>query len=1255
MDFRILGPLEVLDDGRTLDLGGAKQRAALAVLALHANRVVAHERLIEALWDEEPPDTARKALQVYVSQLRKVLGRERLETKPRGYLLRLGPEELDVSRFELLRDSGKPEQALEQWRGEPLADFADQRFAEPEIARLEELRLACVEQRIELDLADGRHGELIGELEALVRLHPLREHLRAQLMLALYRSGRQAEALEAYQAARTALVDGLGIEPGPVLRELHQQILTQDPDLDLAAPQQPPRSAPQVAPARAEPPAPTAEARKTVTVLFCDLADSTELGERLDPESLRGLMARWYGAMREPVERHGGTVEKFIGDAVMAVFGVPSVHEDDALRAVRAAVEMREALARLNEELAGEGRPQLRIRIGVNSGEVVTGDQDTTLVTGDAVNTAKRLEEAAGPDEILIGEQTRRLVENAAVLEPLAPVEAKGKRKPVAAWRVLGTIEGAAPFARRTDTPIVDRTVERARLLAAYEEAVADQSCRVVTVLGAAGIGKSKLAADLLTAAAGRATVLVGRCLPYGEGITFWPVVELVRAAGGADAIEAALTSDDDRPAAAALRGLLEPGAASVSSSDEIFWAARRLLETLAAERPVIVCIEDIHWAEPTLLDMLEYLSGFIRHAPVLLLCLARPELAERRPSWLAGDVVVLEPLSEQDSETLLDGLGDFDPEVRRRIREAAEGNPLFAEQLAALALDGGASILPPTIQALLAERLDRLDPTERIVLEHASVVGREFSRDHVVALAPAELHGAVGAHLLSLTRKGLIRPDAGAAPRDGFRFHHILIRDAAYDGMPKAARAALHERLADLLERAERRSELEEIVGYHLEQAYSYRLELWPLDEHAHRLASRAGDLLSAAGARALGRNDVGAALKLLRRALALRPPDDPVVALRIDLGEALLFSGEFAAAHEVMKEAAARAAAAGDRCGELRARLMTLRISTQTPRKDDLEKAPSDELLALAQQALPLFEQEGDEAAQTEAWLAIAWARLVRCRWGEMLEAVEHALVHSQRAGYARWERELPGWKSTALFYGATPVDEVMRWQEAQQSGHPLALRDRAVLEAMRGSFDEARALTAAADASAEELGQTLLVAVGGMAGWEVEMLAGDASAAEAHARRSCELLEQLGDSGMRSLASGQLAESLYELNRLDEAQGWTETAEELSAADDVGSQMVWRQVRAKVLARRGAHAEAERNARDAVSLADDTDMLNWQGRALVDLAEVLALAGRREEAAAELDRAIALYKRKGNVVADASARSRRARLGATAPTAS
>ena len=1237
MDFRILGPLEVLDDGRTLDLGGAKQRAALVVLALHANRVVAHERLIEALWDEEPPETARKALQVYVSQLRKVLGRDRLETKPRGYLLRLGPEELDLTRFELLRDDGKPEQALELWRGEPLADFADQRFAEPEIARLEELRLSCLEQRIELDLAAGRQAEVVGELDRLVDEHPLREHLRAQLMLALYRAGRQAEALEAYQAARAALVDGLGIEPGPALRELHQQILTQDPALDLRAPKRPARAGPEPvpAPARAEAAAAMAESRKTVTVLFCDLADSTELGELLDPESLRGLMARWYGSMRDPLERHGGTVEKFIGDAVMAVFGVPHVHEDDALRAVRAAVEMREALNRLNEELAGERRPQLRIRIGVNSGEVVTGDEATTLVTGDAVNTAKRLEEAAGPDEILIGEQTRRLVENAAVLEPSPPVEAKGKRKPVEAWRVLGTIEGAEPFARRTDTPIVDRAVERARLLAAYEEAVAERSCRVVTVLGAAGIGKSKLAADLLSSAEGRATVLVGRCLPYGEGITFWPVVELVRAAGGIDAVAAVLSDEDDRAAVDALRGLLEPDVRRLSSSDEIFWAARRLLETLAADRPLIVCVEDIHWAEPTLLDMLEYLAGFIRQAPVLLLCLARPELAERRPSWLAGGVVALEPLSEQDSELLLDGLGDLDPEARRRIREAAEGNPLFAEQLAALALDGGASILPPTIQALLAERLDRLEPVERIVLEHASVVGREFSRGDIVALAPAELHGEVGAHLLSLTRKGLIRPDAGAGPRDGFRFHHILIRDAAYDGMPKAARATLHERFADRLERAERRSELEEIVGYHLEQAYRLQGDLGVVDE---RLGERAGERLTTAGRRALRRGDARAAVNLLGRAAALFPDDDP---RRLELlpehASALIRAGELATAGDVLAEAVERATAAGDERIRLRALVEREFIRSWTH-----PEAGSEGLVRVGNEAIAGLEPLGDDVGLAKAWWLVSEADSVAGHWQRRADALERALAHARRGGSGE-AATLVALLAQALYYGPTPADEARdRCREflAEAAG------DRALeaalqgtlggLHAMRGDFDEARGLHARAVAIYEEMGHDFRRAARSLVGGEIEMLAGDAAAAARELAHGCEILERMGERGLRSTLTAFLARALVAQERFDEAEEHTRYSEETAGADDLVTQVVWRSARAVVLAHRGEHGPAESLAEEAAALSADTDFLDLRASALAGLAEVLVLAGRDDDAAIAAERATATYERKGNLAA-------------------
>jgi class 3 adenylate cyclase/tetratricopeptide (TPR) repeat protein len=997
------------------------------------------------------------------------------------------------------------------------------------------------------------------------------------------------------------------------------------------------------------------EQRKHVTLLFCDVISSTALGERLDPESLRQVLVRYFETAKQVIERHGGTVEKFIGDAVMAVFGVPVLHEDDALRAVHAASALRDSVASLNEELEREYGTHLTLRIGVNTGEVVTGTEER-LATGDAVNVAARLEQAAAPGEILLGEETLALVREAVIADPLAPLTVKGKSNPVLAWRLL-VVQDQTQLARHLDAPMVGRKEDLDRLVENFERTQRDRCCQIVTILGAAGVGKSRLAHEFIASLHGVAAVR-GRCVPYGEGITYLPTAEVVRQ------LEPRLAQLAlDAHVLATLRGLLGAGE-TMRSTEEIAFAVRRLLEAAARELPLVCVFDDIQWGEPAFLELVEQVAALSHDAPLLLCCIARSDLLERHPGWGGGKLdattLMLEPLSTDETDELIEHLAVDAPlsdALQRRVRDAAEGNPLFVEEMIALLRDAPERdvTVPRTIGALLNARLDQLEPAERAVLQRGAVEGRVFHRGAVQALGPDEAQ--VGARLTALVRKELVRPNRPQLQgEDAYRFRHLLIRDAAYDTLPKGTRAELHERLAEWLE--QRRTELveaDEIVAYHLEQAYGYRLVLRPLDEHGRLLAIRAGELLSAAGARSLGRNDVGAALKLLRRALALRPPDDPAVALRIDLSEALLFSGEFAAAEEVTREAAARAAAAGDDCGELRARLMTLRISTQTPRADDLDETPSDKLLALAEQALPLFERAGDEAAVTEAWLAIAWAQLIRCRWGAMLQAVDHALVHAQRAGYARWERELPGWKSTALFYGETPVAEVLRWHEEQASRHPLALRDQAVLTAMRGSFAEARALAAEADASAEELGQTLLVAGGGMAGWEVETLAGDVSAAEAHARRSCELLEELGDSGMRSLASGRLAESLYELGGLDEAKRWTETAEQLSTDDDVGSQMVWRQVRAKVLARQGAPAEAEQHAREAVSLADRTDMLNWQGRALVDLAEVLALVGRPEDAAAELDRAIALYGRKGNLVAETDARSKLMELRETAPAAS
>jgi len=534
---------------------------------------------------------------------------------------------------------------------------------------------------------------------------------------------------------------------------------------------------------------------------------------------------------------------------------VPQVHEDDALRAVRAALEMQAAVERLNAELVEASQPPLRIRIGINSGEVVTGDGATALVTGDAVNTAKRLEEAAGAGDILIGEATRRLVENATELEPVAAVHAKGKRRPVESWRVRGAIEGAAPIARRLDAPLVGRRGELAFLRAELAAASRERSCRLVTVYGAAGIGKSRLAAELLAAARADCEVVTARCVPYGDGLTFLPVGDLVRSAGGEDAVVRAVAAEPDGALVAErIRGAIG-GDDAATSTEETFWAIRRMLEALARERPLVACIEDVHWGEPTFLDLLEYVAGWSRDAPILLLCLARPDLLEARPRW-GGAAVTLEPLTDAESDELLRSLSAEWPlpaEARPAIADAAEGNPLFVEQLVAMLAETGSTRVPPTIQALLAARLDQLQPLERRLLARAAVAGREFARSAVAHLCPDDERPGIAATLLSLVRKELVRPAASTLPGDdGFGFRHALIRDAAYGTLPKEERAALHERYATWLEEHGQEGEL---VGYHLEQAHRCRRDLGRPDD---ALARRAGELLGDAGARALAREGV-------------------------------------------------------------------------------------------------------------------------------------------------------------------------------------------------------------------------------------------------------------------------------------------------------------------------------------------------------------------------------------------------------------
>ena len=997
--------------------------------------------------------------------------------------------------------------------------------------------------------------------------------------------------------------------------------------------------------------APQRELRKTITVLFADVTGSTAIGERLDPEPLRRLMLTYYEAMKEVCERHGGRVRELIGDAVMAAFGIPTVREDDALRAVRAAAEMRERLEAMGDELERDFGVRLQARTGVNTGEVVVREPDPegTLALGDPINVAARLQGAAAPGEILLGEGTLRLVRAAVRVEAVEPLSLKGKSEPVPCYRLLAVLPHTEGMARHLETPLVGRELELAQVRAACERAIRERTGVLVTILGPAGIGKTRLALEIAGSVADDVTVLTGRCLSYGEGITYWPVAEMVAELTRTTPLAEVLAGEHRSQLIAerieAAVGLSE----GTGLAEETFWAIRQLFEALARTRPLLLVFEDVHWAGPTLLDLVEQLAELIRDAPVVLLCLARPELLEQRPGWGGGKVnassFLLGPLSAAERDVLLASLLGGDEvgrEARARIAAASDGNPLFLEQMVALLADAQASaegaVIPPAIHALLAARLDRLEPPERSVLECAAIAGDTFQVAGLTGLTLPEERDAVGALLVTLARKELIRPERGTVPGEAaFRFRHALIREAAYAALPKERRSELHERFAAWLIET---GELDEIVGHHFEQAYRNRSDLGPADARTLRLAEQACAHLSAAGRLALRRGDARAAVNLLERARALPFSAEPAwLATAPDLGFALLQAGELARAEPVLGQAIERAAALGERETELHASLVRDHVLLfAQPERLDLARS-----LRQAEGSLALFEAAGDDLALARAWNVI-W-RLHQCRSDPILvrEAAERALEHARLAGSRVDEASgltALGW---SLLDGPAPAAECIGICErllAEQASDPLGEGTvRAFLAcflAMQGRFEEAREQIALSRAALGELGRPPHDLLNGRA----ENMAGDFEAAERSARSALERADEGADNWLYVIASIDLALTLVNQDRPEECLRVLDAGVRREAPSDWEIVSRIPAVRALALGRLGRLDEAEALARQALDSADAGHYVCFHADTLVVLAEVLRHGGRTAEAVGALEESIRVFGQKGDLVSAAKA---------------
>jgi class 3 adenylate cyclase/tetratricopeptide (TPR) repeat protein len=1020
--------------------------------------------------------------------------------------------------------------------------------------------------------------------------------------------------------------------------------------------------------------------RRPVTVLFTDVTGFTDLSERLDPERLQPVMSRYFDEMRSVVESHGGTVEKFIGDAVVAVFGIPHLHEDDALRAVRAAVEMHGRLVTLNRELQQAWGVTIELHTGINTGEVATRGRQLGQgpVLGDAVNVAARLQQLAPAGEILLGETTHQLVQGMVEAEVLDPLQVKGRGELVHAVRLRGLSHESAGRGRRLNAPMIGREQELGMLRQTIEQVATDRHPWMVTVLGAPGVGKTRLTEELILGLKGSTTVLKGYCLPYGQGITFRPVAQaLKQACGIADQdsdddarakIAALVEGQDDAPLVAERAAQVLGLARTTTAAEDVYWGVRKVLEGLASRGPVLVVLEDLHWAEPALLDLVEHVRDWSRDAGIAVLCVARPELLDQRPSWgepgQNTSVLRLEPLNQAASDQVISHLlGELAERPRARIRNAAEGNPLYLGELVTALIQRGALHpqsgrwvattdlseikIPPTIQALLASRLDRLAPGPRQVIEAASVIGVVFGRDDLINLLGDR--GALDVdHVLgTLVEEELVQRLADGSDVDAYRFHHGLIREAAYGGVSKESRAELHERVADRLERGGRRlGEHEEVLGFHLESAFRYHCELRPVDEHARRLADRSGEHLAAAGCAAFNRGDMLATVNLLSRATALLPEGaERRLSVLPNLIEALMGTGQFDSTGALLADAHAAARRAGDRGLEAHVLLIRSVQKLFTDPHGGAEAAREE-----VGRTIPVFEELKDDLGLARSWRVLGIVHAMWAQFSEGERAMDLAAGHARRAGDRRAEVEALSW--IPLFNWCSPArpeEGLARGEQVRDRAQGDLQVDANVLlakgsfEALQGHFAEARDLAGASRLLLEDLG--LRVSIAGpwsqFAAW-IELLAGDAGAAAEMLRGAYESLVEMGESGWLSTVVGLLAEALWREEQYEEAEQFTRVSEASSASDDLYSQVLWRSVRGKVAAARGEHEVAEELVRGGVRLSKETDFLQLRGDALMNLAEVLRLHERPRDAEEYVAQAMNEYARKGSAVSVERARS-------------